>query len=112
MDVLKTTAPFQMHCGPWQDQLDPTVRRLLLGSPSSRSRTLWEELSELLSLLLRMKLLQTKRILGLHFGEFGDPASAKETAEPDLHVQFHHFWAVLFQPPMESTFNGPKNEES
>ncbi|KAJ5770689.1 uncharacterized protein N7511_002740 [Penicillium nucicola] len=127
MDVLKTTAPFRMHCGPWADQLDPVARRLLGESTKTQSQVSWEEFSDLLSLVLRLRLLDTKRAFGLHFGEFGGPAPAKETAKkivdglreglvgdnitmkyydkilevlPDLHDQFHQFWAVLFQPQM------------
>jgi hypothetical protein len=81
MDVLKMIAPFQMHCGPWEDHLHPVARRLLGESIRSRPRASWEDLSELLSLVLRLKLLKTKRPLGLQFGEFGDPSPANETAK-------------------------------
>jgi hypothetical protein len=81
MDVLKMIAPFQMHCGPWEDQLDPVARRLLGESIRSRSRVSWEGLSELLSLVLRRRLLVTKRPLGLQFDDFGDPSPANETAK-------------------------------
>jgi hypothetical protein len=80
MDVLKMTAPFQMHCGPWKDQLEPVVRRILGESASSRSEVPWGQLSELLSLVLRVRLLPTRRTLGIHFGEFEDPGPANETA--------------------------------
>ena len=81
MDVLKMIAPFQMHCGPWEDHLHPVARRLLGESTRIRPRVSWEDLSELLSLVLRLRLFETKRPLGLRFGEFGDPSPANETAK-------------------------------
>ncbi|KAJ6069452.1 hypothetical protein N7499_011339 [Penicillium canescens] len=128
MDVLKMIAPFQMHCGPWEDHLDPVARRLLGESIRSRSRVSWEDLSEVLRLVLRLRLLGTKRPLGLQFGDFGDPSPANEMAKRIVNelregyteddIPLKHcvrlidvlLWAVLLQPPMEVTGKAQERE--
>ncbi|KAJ6051951.1 uncharacterized protein N7446_006589 [Penicillium canescens] len=128
MDVLKMIAPFRMHCGPWEDHLDPVARRLLGESIRSRSRVSWEDLSEVLRLVLRLRLLGTKRPLGLQFGDFGDPSPANEMAKRIVNelregyteddIPSKHYvrlidvllWAVLLQPPMEVTGKAQERE--
>ena len=80
MDVLAMTQPFSIGLAPSPDQLERTARRLLDNdSTRTRSRVTRKDLSTLISLILRMKVEQTKWGPNFHFGCIakGEPADGK-----------------------------------
>lgn len=136
MDVLAMTQPHTVSLAPSPDQLRPAAQKLLgEGASQRRYRIGREDLSALLSLLLRLRLREAKWGSRFHFGTIGkrDPGN-EELADilvrglgenqdeeyltsgqiimsmdllPNLQLQFHQLWAVLFQPPMTADDQAP-----
>ncbi|KAJ9138370.1 hypothetical protein NKR23_g8493 [Pleurostoma richardsiae] len=125
-DVLVMVGPQFMHAMPSTELLDLTARRLLAGGPTVARRAVSpEEVSTLMSLLLRTKLGKNKWGSFYHHGSVAEANPADEgliealvdsltqkseramTSEhfleavnllPNLQLRYHQLWAVLFQP--------------
>ncbi|PYI00041.1 hypothetical protein BO71DRAFT_478903 [Aspergillus ellipticus CBS 707.79] len=143
IDVLATTQPYSVNLAPSLIQLEATGRKVLRGSTGGESKSTQYrvsrgEVSDLMGLLLRMRLQRKKWGRRFHFGGFdeadkhgealagaiagwlvgGEDAASEEVwgtvmdALPNLLLRFHQLWAVLFRLPMpEVEGEGDAGEE-
>lgn len=86
MDVLATTQPHTVSLAPSPDQLESAARKLV-GQNLTRRRyeVAHQDVSTLLSLLLRLRLHQARWALGFRFGEI-DPAYSGDPELADVLV--------------------------